>query len=167
MMFTVLLVCVGFCPAYASNVLKGPLPEKLPPSEKCSGCHNVSQIHEEVLQSVHKELKCVDCHLPGCVQKAKYESKDCSFYRSGYHDKDGNWVEATGNEACLRCHKANGISDTGEKCWSCHMPQDGVDKLVIVKDKKMPPTGDNIREIKNLPHKSHIFKVHFKGKSKH
>lgn len=160
MVFTILFTCVAFCLVYASHIIKGPLLEKLPPPEKCSACHNVPQTYKELLQSAHKDLKCFDCHIPGAIQRIKYESKDCSFYRLGYHDKDGNWVEAIGNEVCLRCHAAKGIKNIDEKCWLCHMTQDGVDKIVIVKDKKAPLTPDNIREINEVPHKSHIFKYH-------
>ncbi len=158
--FAVLYVCVAFCLAYASDAIKGPLPDKFPPPEKCAACHDVSHIYKELLQSGHKGLKCLDCHIPGAVQKAKYESKDCSFHRLGYHDKDGKWVEAGGNEPCLRCHAAKGMTNTAEKCWSCHMVQDGMDHLRILKDKKAPPTPDNIREIKEIPHKSHSFSAH-------
>ncbi len=160
MVFTILLICVAFCLVYAGEVIKGPLPEKFPPPEKCSVCHDVPQTYKELLKSAHKDLKCLDCHVPGAIQRIKYESKDCSFYRLGYHDKDGDWIEVTGNEVCLRCHAAKGIKNTLEKCWSCHMTQDGVDKIRILKDKKAPPTPDNIREVKEVPHKSHIFKNH-------
>lgn len=161
-LFTILFICVAFSLVYASDVIKGPLPETFPPPEKCAACHNIPQVYEEQLKSAHKDLKCFDCHLPGAVQSTKYKSKDISFYRLGYHDKDGNWVEFTGNEVCLRCHAARGIKNTTERCWSCHMPQDGVLKLRILKDKKAPPTPDNIREIKELPHKSHVFKNHLR-----
>ncbi|MFZ6016295.1 MAG: hypothetical protein ACOYU0_01515 [Nitrospirota bacterium] len=96
------------------------------------------------------------------VQRIKYESKDCSFYRLGYHDKDGNWIEVKGNEGCLRCHEPMGIKNTTEKCWSCHMPESGFDEIIILKDKTKPRTPDSIREIKKLQHKSHIFKIHLK-----
>lgn len=157
---TILFVCVAFSLCFANETIKGPLPEKLPPPEKCAACHNIPQMSNELSQSGHKDLKCFDCHLPGAIQRAKYESKDCSFKRLGYHDKEGNWVEVKENEACLRCHKSKGIKNTSEKCWSCHMPEAGVDEVVILKDKTKPRTPDNIRETKKLPHKSHIFKTH-------
>ena len=164
MLITALLICTGFGLVFADNVIKGPVPGKYPPSEKCSACHNIQQTYKEVSHSGHKDLKCFDCHLPGSVQKGKYERKDRSFYRLGYHKQNGKWEETTGNNVCLRCHKDKGITNTSEKCWSCHMPEDGIDEFVLVKDKKLPPTGDNIREIKKLPHKSHMFKIHLKGK---
>jgi nitrate/TMAO reductase-like tetraheme cytochrome c subunit len=161
--FITFFISIAFGLVLASEVIKGPLPEKFPPPGKCSDCHNIPQQLNELSQSAHKDLKCLDCHLPEMVQKMKYESKACNFYRLGYHDKDGNWVEVTGNEGCLRCHEAMGIKNTTEKCWSCHMPEAGVDEVVILKEKMKPRTPDNIREIKKLPHKSHIFKIHLKS----
>lgn len=159
-MLTLLFICVSFSLVFAGDVIKGPLPEKLPSPEKCAACHNVPQISNELSQSGHRDLKCFDCHIPGAIQRVKYESKDCSFRRLGYHDKDGNWMEVTGNEGCLRCHEAMGVKNTNEKCWSCHMPETGVDELVILKDKTKPQTPDNIRETKKLPHRLHFLKVH-------
>ncbi|MEW6214832.1 MAG: hypothetical protein AB1478_06455 [Nitrospirota bacterium] len=160
---TALYICICFCLVYASEIIKGPLPEKFPPPEKCSACHNVPQTSKELSQSAHKDLKCLDCHLPGVVQRIKYESKDCGFYRLGYHDKEGNWLEVTKNEGCLRCHAAKGIKDTTEKCSACHMPEAGIDEIVILKDKTKPRIPDNIRETKKLSHKSHIFKIHLRS----
>jgi len=161
--FTALFVGVCFSPVFAGEVIKGPLPETLSPPEKCSACHNIPQQIKELSRSAHKDLKCLDCHLPGAVQRVKYESKDCGFSRLGYHDKDGNWMEVTGNEGCLRCHEAMGIKNTNEKCWSCHMPEMGLDELIILKDKTKPQTPENIRETKKLAHRSHTFKVHIKS----
>jgi nitrate/TMAO reductase-like tetraheme cytochrome c subunit len=161
--FMTLFIFIAFCPCFAGDVIKGLLPEKLPTPEKCSACHNIPQQIKELSQSAHKDMKCFDCHLPGAVQRVKYESKDCSFKRLGYHDKDGNWIEVGGNEGCLRCHEAMGIKNTNEKCWSCHMPEAGVDEIIILKDKIQPVTPDNIRETKKLPHRSHTFKIHPKG----
>ncbi|MEW6328420.1 MAG: NapC/NirT family cytochrome c [Thermodesulfobacteriota bacterium] len=163
MVFTALFICVTFGPVFAGEVIKGPLPEKLAAPEKCTACHKIPQIYSELSKSAHSGLKCLDCHLPGAVQRTKYESKDCSFSRLGYHEKDGNWVEVRGNEVCLRCHAATGIKNTDEKCWSCHMAQEGMDKIQILKDKTKPATPDNIREIKEVPHKSHTFRQHVTG----
>jgi hypothetical protein len=51
-------------------------------------------------------------------------------------------------------------AEISDKCWSCHMPVTGVDELVFLKDKKQPPRKDNIREVKRLPHRSHLFRYH-------
>jgi hypothetical protein len=36
----------------------------------------------------------------------------------------------------------------------------GTDEFVLVKDKKLPPTGDNIKVKKEFPHSSHTFRIH-------
>lgn len=159
--FAVFAFCTTCATSYTGGKIKGPQPEKFPPPEKCAGCHNVTQIYEELSLGVHKELKCLDCHMPGKVQRAKYESKDCSFSRLGYHQKQGEWIECTdSNQACLRCHEP--ISNTTEKCWSCHMLQEGTDQVIILKDKMRPRTPENIRETKKVAHRNHTFKRHGK-----
>jgi hypothetical protein len=163
LVLAVFLSCAIFDLAFAGTVIRGLHPDELPTPEKCASCHNVARNYEEMSQSKHKDLRCLDCHVPGRVQQKKYDEKDVSFYRLGYHEQGDRWVETDENEVCLRCHKEKGISDTGEKCWSCHMPKDGIDELVLVKDKTLPPTGDNIRAIKKLPHVVHSVKIHPKA----
>ena len=153
--------CTTCATGYTGGKIKGPQPEKFPPSEKCAKCHNVPQVYEELSMGLHKQLKCLDCHIPGKVQRAKYESKDCGFSRLGYHEKEGNWIEcADGNLVCLRCHE--GISNSAEQCWSCHMRENGTDEIVILKDKEAPRTPENIRETKKVAHRNHTFKRHVK-----
>lgn len=164
--FALFLICAWTVGVSADDIIKGPMPEKFPGPEKCAGCHKIKQTNAEVTNSPHKDMKCLDCHIPGAVLRKKYESKDISFEKLGYHQQDGKWIEAKGNAVCLRCHAENGIQDTKETCWSCHMPKDGMDELYIVKDKKKPVAGDNIREIKTIPHKSHSFKLHVMTKTK-
>ena len=164
-LFTLLIIIIAGCrTVYSGNTIKGPSPENFPGPEKCAACHKISRTNKELQQSGHKDLQCFDCHIPGVVQKEKYESEDISFEKLGYHQQKGSWMESKGNEICLRCHAENGIKDTKEKCWSCHMSESGTDNLVFVKDKKLPPTGDNIKYIKKLPHKSHNFTVHIQMK---
>ncbi len=152
------MAAVGF--AFAGGI-QSLQPEDLPEAEKCAACHNVNQNYAELSRGAHKGLKCLDCHLPGTVQRAKYDSKNCSFSRLGYHDKDGNWIECVdGNLACLRCHKEMGINNSKKKCWSCHMQVRGTDRIVIVKDKKEPLVPENVRETKKRPHLNHAFSYH-------
>ena len=167
LLFTTLFICIAFSLVFAGEVIKGgPLPEKVAPPEKCATCHNVPHIYKELLQSKHKDFKCVDCHLAGTIQRIKYDMKDCTYYRMGYHEKDGNWIEASVNDVCVRCHGAMGRENTAEKCSSCHMAQEGIDKIVMVKDRKAPVSPDNIKETKEVPHKSHTFKHHIKSEMK-
>ena len=159
--FVLCTTCATLTTSSTVGQIKGPQPEKFPPPEKCANCHNVPLIYEELFQSAHKELKCLDCHIPGKVQLEKYAMKDCSFSRLGYHEKDGNWIECVdSNKVCLRCHKA--VSNTEAECSSCHMTESGTDEIVIVKDKKAPMTPENIRATKEVTHRKHTLKRHGK-----
>ncbi|MFO7964009.1 MAG: hypothetical protein R6U50_08830 [Desulfobacterales bacterium] len=143
------------------NTIFGPGPDQCPAPDKCGACHINQRAYDELTQSVHADLSCFDCHLPGLVQKTKYERKDRSFNRLGYHIEEEKWHESMGNDICLRCHDNRVPESASEKqCWTCHMPVTGVDEIVFVKDKKEPPTEENIREIKKMPHRSHYFEFH-------
>ncbi|MFW9825944.1 MAG: hypothetical protein ACFFE4_23595 [Candidatus Thorarchaeota archaeon] len=133
---------------------------KLPSSENCASCHNIKKIYAEFSDSTHKDLECFDCHLISVVQKEKYNEKERGFFRLGYHKQNHEWVETIGNEACLRCHNNYVMDDSKMKCWSCHMPEYGEDNIVIIEDLNKPPTQDNIKKLKTLPHRSHRFKAH-------
>ena len=157
---TGLIVCISSGFVLADNIITGSKPDELPSPDQCGTCHMNPGTYDELTQSSHQDLSCFDCHLPGAVQKSKYERKDCSFNRLGYHIKDGKWYEASANEVCLRCHEGQMTGNASDKCWSCHMPVTGVDELIFLKDKKQPPSEDNIREVKKMPHRSHSFRVH-------
>lgn len=144
----------------AENIIHGDPPEKCPSPEKCASCHVNDRFFNEMRASAHGELTCFDCHLPGVVQKNKYERTDRGFNRLGYYMEDGNWRETEGNDVCLRCHSDKNTKDEGRSCWSCHMPENGEDAIVFQKVKTEPPKGDNIREIKKMPHRSHLFRYH-------
>ncbi|MDA3895119.1 MAG: hypothetical protein PF482_03105 [Desulfobacteraceae bacterium] len=147
-------------PALADNVLKGPAPETFPAPENCAKCHNVSKIYDELSQSSHDSMSCLECHVPGAAQQDKYKADERTFCRLGYYDGHEKWIETAGNDVCLRCHEDRELEFEGKNCWECHMPVIGVDDFVLVKDKKLPPTGDNIKAHKEFPHSSHVFKVH-------
>jgi len=46
--FLTLFLCIAYWMVYADDAIKGPLPEKLPPPEKCSACHDVPQTLKEL-----------------------------------------------------------------------------------------------------------------------
>jgi nitrate/TMAO reductase-like tetraheme cytochrome c subunit len=157
---TVLIACASAGFVSAENIIKGPGPSKCPSPDKCGACHTNQRTYNELILSSHADLSCFDCHLPGVVQKSKYERKDRSFKRQGYHIEADTWCEASGNDVCLRCHENKVVGSTFDNCWSCHMPVTGVDEIVFMKDKKKPLGKDNIREVKKLPHRSHLFQFH-------
>ncbi|MFO7559437.1 MAG: hypothetical protein R6X10_11460 [Desulfobacterales bacterium] len=140
--------------------LKGPEPESFPATEDCAACHNVSRIYDELSMSSHDLMSCLDCHVPGKAQQDKYEADERSFYHLGYYEGHEKWLETNGNDVCLRCHMDREAEALGKKCWECHMRVQGTDEFVLVKDKKLPPTGDNIKVKKIFPHSSHTFRIH-------
>jgi len=157
---TVLICCITAGIVLAENIIKGPGPDECPTSDKCGSCHANNNIYDELIQSSHQDLSCFDCHLPGTVQKSKYETQERSFNRLGYYIKDDEWHEAVGNDVCLQCHDNQMVEIISDNCWSCHMPITGVDKIVMLKDKTQPMSEDNIREVKEMPHRSHMFTFH-------
>jgi nitrate/TMAO reductase-like tetraheme cytochrome c subunit len=157
---TGLIVCISSGFVLADNIITGSKPDELPSPNQCGACHMNQGTYNELIQSSHEDLSCFDCHLPGVVQKLKYERQNCSFSRLGYHIEADKWRETSGDEVCLRCHEGQMTGNVSDKCWSCHMPVTGVDELVFLKDKKQPPSKDNIREVKKMPHRSHLFRFH-------
>ncbi len=111
-------------------------------------------------RSAHSDLSCLDCHVPGEAQQDKYDAAERDFYRLGCYEGYGEWIETTGNDVCLNCHDDIETSNPEKTCWDCHMPVGGVDDFVLVKDKNLPPKGDNIRLHKRFPHRSHLFMYH-------
>lgn len=157
----------GFSPVLADNVLNGPEPDTFPATENCAKCHNISNIYDELSQSPHESMSCLECHVPGTAQQDKYKADERSICRLGYYEGHEKWIETTGNGVCLRCHTDRDSETLEKNCWECHMPVNGIDDFVLVKDKTLPPTGDNIKVHKKFPHSSHVFMVHPKaGKTK-
>ena len=157
---TILSACAIAGYVFAEDIINGPGPDECPTSDKCGSCHANQLTYDELTSSPHAGLSCFDCHLPGTVQNTKYERKDRSFNRLGYYIEADKWHEASGNDVCLRCHENNVVGNKSDNCWSCHMPVTGLDKLVFLKDKKKPLIKDNIREVKEIPHRSHLFNFH-------
>ena len=145
--------------AHNTNPIHGPGPDKCPEPHQCSSCH-VNDVYSELDDSVHADLSCFDCHLPGVVQSTKYKRPERSFYRLGYHVEGDQWQEVKGNGVCLRCHENRVSQNMSKMCWECHMAVDGTDEIVFPKVKGKPPVGDNIRATKKVPHRSHYFQVH-------
>ena len=158
----VLLVFSFISVSFADTVLKGPGPETFPTPENCAKCHNVSNIYEELSCSPHNFMSCLECHVPGKAQQDKYAADERTFCRLGYYDGHEKWIETAGNGVCLRCHEDQALAFENKKCWECHMAVCGVDDFVLVKDKTLPPVGDNIKVLKEFPHRSHVFKIHLK-----
>ncbi len=164
-LLSLVAVFLGTSCVLADNLLKGPAPETFPAPEDCAACHNISIIYDELSTSLHDFMTCLECHVPGTAQQDKYKADKRNFYRLGYYEDHGKWLETTGNDVCLRCHMDREGESLDKNCWECHMKVDGIDEFVLVKDKKLPPTGDNIRIKKEFPHSSHAFRIHPEAES--
>ena len=154
------VIFFGASPVLADNILKGPAPKTFPATEDCAKCHNVTKIYDELSQSPHESMSCLECHVPGAAQQDKYKTDERNFYHLGYYEGHEKWIETAGNGVCLQCHTDMGSEALEKSCWECHMPVKGIDDFILVKDKKLPPVGDNIKVHKMFPHNSHVFMVH-------
>lgn len=160
--FIIVLTVISFVcsPVFADNILKGPKPETFPASKDCAKCHNISKVYDELSRSPHASMSCLECHVPGKAQQDKYKPEERTFRRLGYYDGHEKWIETAGNKVCLKCHAEMETEAIEKNCWECHMPVTGTVDFVLVKDKKLPPTGDNIKLEKKCSHNSHVFMVH-------
>ena len=98
----------------------------------CNACHPMHEQYEVwFLTGVHRNIKCVDCHLPNnnevnhLIWKGIDGTKDAvSFFSGVYPD----YITATAHAKrvikanCVRCHgeMVSRISTDGQNCWSCH-----------------------------------------------
>lgn len=147
---------VGINCAYGGDLIQSKLPvEKLPNPKACAyTCHNVGNVYEEFSLSAHNNLECFDCHLPSKVQEVKYNNKeDRGFFKFGHYKQGQTWEETPGNEVCLRCHSDEGMANTEQDCWTCHMPEHGEDHITF-----SAKGTDSLK--KRLRHRSHTFKMH-------
>ncbi len=156
----ILFMLFAFTGLSAGIELTGPPPDKLPAPKECANCHHVNRNFEELEESAHASMSCLECHVPGKAQKSKYPPEKEGFTHLGYFAGHGTWIETQGNGVCLRCHGDKKNLALEMKCWDCHMPVMGVDDFVIVKDKKKPPVPENIKVLKRMLHRNHSFTFH-------
>ena len=101
-------------------------------SEFCGLCHVMKGEYETwFLTGVHRNIKCVDCHVPNdCavnhfIWKGIDGTKDVLFF---YSRMFSDRITATGHakkvirKNCVRCHGAmvSRINVEERECWSCH-----------------------------------------------
>jgi cytochrome c nitrite reductase small subunit len=119
--------------AVAAFVLVGP-PRLLARSSQpdfCAGCH-VMEAEFEAWAHVgaHRQIKCVDCHLPNQNMTVHYiwksidGLKDAVMFYSGQVSDDIDLTEH-GEKVlqanCIRCHETTvSMIDSTRDCWNCH-----------------------------------------------
>lgn len=127
------LVAILIGGALTAFVLFGP-PNMLARSSQpdfCGGCHVMeAEFQAWAHVGAHRQIKCVDCHLPNQNQFVHYlwksidGMKDVVMFYSGQvsdniemtpHAKDVLRVN------CVRCHSTTvSMVDTDRDCWKCH-----------------------------------------------
>jgi len=98
----------------------------------CNSCHVMNLQYEAwFLGGLHRNIKCVDCHLPNnniinyTIWKGIDGMKDLLLFHSGVYSEDIG-ISFHGKkvlrENCKRCHEGMLTSiDTADRdCWSCH-----------------------------------------------
>lgn len=98
----------------------------------CNSCHVMNDQYEVwFMTGLHRNIKCIDCHLPHenlinhLVWKGIDGTKDMAFFYSGIYaepiqisDRGKGFIQAN----CIRCHEGmvSQIAVEGRDCWSCH-----------------------------------------------
>jgi cytochrome c nitrite reductase small subunit len=76
----------------------------------CASCHNIAPSYESWVQSSHKEVTCVACHVrPGVegwmLDKAWAGTKDVAIYLFGTPTDSHNLKAKVDSAVCLSCHR--------------------------------------------------------------
>ncbi len=76
----------------------------------CASCHNIAPSYESWVQSSHKEVTCVACHVrPGIEgwlrDKAWAGTKDVAIYLFGTPTDPHNLQAKVDSNVCLSCHR--------------------------------------------------------------
>lgn len=95
--------------------------------EFCASCHLMEEHRYSWMKSVHRDLKCVECHLPHqnpleyYYWKARFGLNDyIKFYLYSVDEVSLKHGEVVKNN-CLRCHsEILSVVNVSRDCWSCH-----------------------------------------------
>lgn len=121
-------------PAITAFILWGPpdMLRKTSEPEYCNTCHVMNEQFEAwFMTGLHRNIKCVDCHLPNSghvrhfIWKGLDGMKDLAMFHSGIYSEDigiSSHGKKIVKENCLRCHESMSTAvNTDERdCWSCH-----------------------------------------------
>jgi cytochrome c nitrite reductase small subunit len=148
-LFVASLLCIAGT-ALAAFLLLGP-PHLLTRSESpdfCASCHVMEEQYTAWRHAgAHRNIRCVDCHLPNNNPARHYlwksidGMKDVIAFHSG-RVPDPITLSRHGQrvvqENCVACHRETvSVMDTRRSCWQCH--RQTRHKLTgIVADRKQP-----------------------------
>lgn len=98
----------------------------------CASCHVMETQHEAwFMEGLHREIDCVDCHLPNTnfishlIWKGIDGTRDVIYFYGRLYD---DIIRATSHgksvvqQNCVRCHgdMVSRIEIEGRNCWDCH-----------------------------------------------
>ncbi len=98
----------------------------------CGSCHVMdSRFEDWFLSGLHRNIKCIDCHLPNnnIINHFIWKSIDGAkelvlFYLCMYGDpiKATSHAKGTIQTNCVRCHDemVSRITVDDKNCWDCH-----------------------------------------------
>ena len=98
----------------------------------CGSCHVMDSMHEDwFLSGLHRNIKCVDCHLPNSNFISHYIWKGIDgmkdvLYFYGYIYSEPIMATSHGRdtirENCIRCHgeMVSRLKIEDRNCWECH-----------------------------------------------
>ena len=90
----------------------------------CASCHTIQPSYESWLQSSHKEVECIACHVrPGVAgwlhDKAWHGTRDVAITLFGKPTESHNLQAQVDSAVCLRCP---GPAGTRQRCGLDHEP---------------------------------------------
>jgi cytochrome c nitrite reductase small subunit len=101
--------------------------------EFCNSCHVMNDQYDHWrLTGLHREIDCVDCHLPNnniinhLIWKGIDGTKDVVLFNTGLFDQNdiraSTHAKGVLQQNCMRCHAETTslMSTNGRQCWSCH-----------------------------------------------
>jgi cytochrome c nitrite reductase small subunit len=102
-------------------------------SNFCGACHSMAGAVGQWKVSMHKQFKCIECHMPAAGISERVAYKAQAGMRDLFYEVSGNYpvfislsgkgrVIVDGN--CLRCHfstvERTAMISEGEQCVKCH-----------------------------------------------
>lgn len=121
--------------------------EKTSQPKFCSSCHIMKPEYDAWKASFHREIGCVDCHLPNNNPVSHYFEKSLVGVRD-LVEFYGNFIpediEATARSRkiikanCVKCHSStvSKINTRDRDCWFCH--RSVIHKIAIIKGRLEP-----------------------------
>lgn len=128
------LIAAAAAAAVAVFVLWGPpdMMARTSTPDYCNSCHVMNLEYESwFITGLHRNARCVDCHLPNTGFLRYYfwkgidGMKDLVMFHTGTYSEDigiSSHGKKVVKENCIRCHEGmlTMINTDDRNCWECH-----------------------------------------------